>query len=567
MLARLLRRLVRRPIVAARELNLRAMALAQGGDRVGAEALLRRALQMDAGLAVTYGNLGKVLFLSARFDEALAVLQRGVEVDDRHAGLRNNLAAVLHRGGQLGPAITHYRAAIELDPSLDEPRANLLKVALDACDWNTSESLAGEILAAENKDHVDSWGRRITPICALQLPLDPAVHRKLAGYYAAQAARNTEPTQAPAPNIAGERRLRVGYLSCDFRNHAVTQQLLGVLRHHDRQHFEVFCYSYGPHDESTERHEVQSHCEHFIDISLLPDTAAAELIARARLDILLDLAGHTGDARPAICAQRPAPIQVNYLGYPGTSGADYIDYIIADDTVIPAADEAYYSERVLRMPGSFLPTDDAQVIDQPPSRESQKLPENAVVFCCFNQSGKIDRQIFEVWTKILSSVDQSVLWLRPGNLWAKDNLRRAASHMGLDPTRLVFAGKVPQRSAHLARYGCGDLFLDTHTYNAHATASDALWSGVPVLTWSGNTFASRVGASLLRALEIPELIVTTRDDYLRRAVELGKDHAQLDDLQRSVAQRRYTAPLFRSREYTRQFEELLQMLASVAAKK
>lgn len=560
MLFRLLRKLARRPTETARSMNQQAMKLAHGGDLNGAESLLRQALNIDAGFAAAYGNLGQVLFLSAQFDEALAVLRRGVEIDDRHAGLRNNLAMALHRGGQLGPAIDHYRAAIELDPSLNEPRANLLKAALDACDWDTSEALAAEIMAAENTKDVRHWAPRITPICALQLPLGPAVHRKLAEYYATQAASGIETSNFPAPSAHNRHRLRVGYLSCDFRNHAVTHQLLGVLRHHDRQEFEIICYSFGPPDESKERHEVQRHCERFVDISLLPDPAAAEIIARDELDILIDLAGHTGDARPAICAQRPAPVLVNYLGYPGTSGAEYVDYIIADDTVIPATDDWCYSERVVRMPHSFFPTDDAQVTDAPPSRESQGLPDQSVVFCCFNQAGKIDRQIFKCWASVLSSVDQSVLWLRPGNIWAKDNLRRAASHLGLDPARLRFASKVPKRSGHLARLSCADLFLDTHTYNAHATAGDALWSGLPVLTWPGNTFASRVGASLLRAMEIPELIVPTREEYVRRAVDLGRYPAQLAALRQQVENKRRSAALFRSQDYTRQLEILLRTL-------
>lgn len=560
MLFRLLRRLARRPTEAARSMNQQAMKLAHGGDLKGAESLLRQALNIDAGFAAAYGNLGQILFLSARFDEALAVLRRGIEIDDRHAGLHNNLATALHRGGQLGPAIDHYRAAIELDPSLNEPRANLLKAALDACDWDTSEALAAEIVAAEKTDDVQHWAPRITPICAMQLPLSPALHRKLAGYYATEAASGVEASSFPAADTNNRHRLRLGYLSCDFRNHAVTQQLLGVLRHHDRQEFEVICYSFGPPDESAERLEVQRHCERFVDISLLPDRAAAEVIARDQLDILIDLAGHTGEARPAICAQRPASILINYLGYPGTFGADYIDYIIADDTIIPVADDQHYSERVVRMPHSFFPTDDAQMIDAPPSRESQGLPEQGVVFCCFNQAGKIDRQIFECWASVLSSVDPSVLWLRPGNIWAKDNLRRAASRLGLDPARLRFASKVPQRSGHLARLNCADLFLDTHTYNAHATASDALWSGLPVLTWPGNTFASRVGASLLHALEMPELIVRTREEYLRRAVELGKHPEQLAALRQRLENKRRSATLFRSRDYTRRLEMLLRTL-------
>lgn len=557
MLTRFLKDLVRRPKEAAQILNDRAMILAKCSNFRQAESLLRRAIHIDAGYAAAYGNLGQVLFQMAHFDEALAVLRQGVEVNDKHAGLRNNLAMVLHRGGQLGPAISHYRAAIELDPALDEPWANLLKAALDACDWNTSQALAAEITAAVGIKPLDHWARRVSPICALQLPFGPATHRKLAEHYSQIAAQNCVPTRPLAAANKPSRRLRIGYLSCDFRNHAVTQQLLGVLRNHDRERFEVHCYSYGPDDESLERREVQAQCEHFLDIAELPDAVAAQRIARDGLDVLLDLAGHTGEARPALCAARPAPIQVNYLGYPGTLGADYIDYIIADDIVIPHADEIHYSERVLRLPNSFFPADNTQPVDLPPTRESQGLPQDAVVFCCFNQPGKIDQQIFEAWIDILRALPQSVLWLRPGNVWAKESLRRAAAKADLNPARLFFAGKVPQRSSHLARYGASDLFLDTHTYNAHATASDALWSGLPVLTWPGDTFASRVGASLIGAIGLQQLIASSREAYIHRAVELGKDRTQLAALHQRLAHHRHVEPLFSSREYTRQLEHSL----------
>lgn len=564
MLMRFLKTVAGRPKETAQTLNDRGMKLANCGDFSEAELLFRRAIHIDAGYAAAYGNLGQVLFQTARFDEALAVLRHGVEIDDKHAGLRNNLATVFHRGGQLGPAIAHYRAAIELDPTLDEPRANLLKAALDVCDWNSSQALAAEIMEAIKTKPRDQWARRVSPVCALQLPFDAVTHRKIAEYYSQIAARNSAPMRPPAAANKPSRRLRIGYLSCDFRNHAVTHQLLGVLRNHDRDRFEVLCYSYGPDDKSLERCEVQAQCEHFLDIAGLPDAIAAQRIADAHLDVLFDLAGHTGEARPAICAARPAPIQVNYLGYPGTLGADYIDYIIADDTVIPRADENHYSEHVLRLPNSFFPTDNTQPVDLPPSRESQGLPRNGVVFCCFNQPGKIDRQIFEAWIDILRALPQSVLWLRPGNVWAKENLRRAAAKAGLDPARLCFAGKMPLRSAHLARYGASDLFLDTHTYNAHATASDALWGGLPVLTWSSDTFASRVGASLLRATGLQQLIVSSRESYIRRAIELGENESQLAALRQQLAHHRQAGPLFSNSEYTRQLESLLLTITRTA---
>lgn len=369
--------------------------------------------------------------------------------------------------------------------------------------------------------------------------------------------QQTESSLSPQVAPISERRLRIGYFSADFRDHPVAQLLVELLETHDRDQFEVLGFSFRPPDTSLLGKRIVEAFDRFIDVSVKNDAELASLARELQLDIAIDLSGHTGGSRGRVFAQRIAPVQVNYLGYPGTLGANYMDYLIADTVVCPPGSEDWYSEKLARLPHSFMPHDSQQTISgRFPTRQESGLPGSGVVFCCFNNHQKITRAVFEIWMRLLQQVEHSVLWLTDGPDLMKENLRREASTRGVDPARIVFARRVEAMADHLARYRLADLFLDTWPYNAHTTACDALWAGVPVLTCAGKGFASRVAASLLHATGLPELITSTPEAYEALALDLARNPARLLAVRDSLARQRPKAPLFDTARLTRNLERL-----------
>jgi predicted O-linked N-acetylglucosamine transferase (SPINDLY family) len=349
-------------------------------------------------------------------------------------------------------------------------------------------------------------------------------------------------------------RIRVGYLSSDFHGHPVAYLAAEIFELHDRERFETFLFSYGPDDGSPMRRRLESGCDRFVDVAGASDEAAAQRIHDDRIQVLVDLKGYTADDRPGIAARRPAPIQVNWLGFPGTMGADWIDYVIADATIVPPEHEADYAERVVRMPWCYQPNDRRRPsVSKAPSRSACGLPEGGLVFCCFNQSYKIGPELFARWMRILERAPGSVLWLLDDNRQATDNLRGAAARHGVAPERLVFAPIRPL-AEHLARYATADLVLDTFPYTSHTTGSDALWAGCPLITILGQTFASRVAASLAASAGLEALVVRSFDEYEALALRLARDRDELEALRRRLRDRRDALPLFDSPRFTRELE-------------
>ena len=350
-------------------------------------------------------------------------------------------------------------------------------------------------------------------------------------------------------------RIRVAYLSGDFREHPVGYLTAGLFEHHDKARFETTAISFGADRDSPMRDRIKGAFENFIDVGRQSDHDIADLVRRLEIDIAVDLMGFTIHNRLGVLARRPAPIQVNYLGYSGTMGADCFDYILADATVIPEEQRAFYSEQVVWLPDCYLVNDDRRAIaERTPTRRECGLPEEGFVFCCFNNSYKLGPTTFAVWMWLLAAMPASVLWLSEANVTAQANLRRAAEQRGVAAERLIFAPRLPDVAEHLARQRQADLFLDTLPYNAHTTASDALWAGVPVLTCPGATFAGRVAASLVKAVGLDELIAPSLADYEARALALARDPARLAALRQKLARNRITAPLFDTERSTRNIE-------------
>ncbi len=361
-------------------------------------------------------------------------------------------------------------------------------------------------------------------------------------------------TDLQTPRSFGE-RIRVGYFSSDFYEHATAYLLAEVLELHDRARFEIFAYSYGPEDHSPMRSRLRSACEHFIDIARDPDDVAAARIRDDHLDILVDLKGYTMGARPSILARRPCAVQMSWVGYPGSMGAKFIDYLIADPFIVPAGHESHYAERVLRLPHCYQPNDRKRSIAEPRTRVDYGLPENGFVFCGFNQAYKITPEVFSRWMNLLRQTPGSVLWLLADNSWATENLMHAAQGQGIDPSRLVFAPKLPL-AEHLARYRIADLALDTFPYGSHTTASDALWSGCLLVALCGEPFAARVSGSIVSACGLPELVTHTLDDYERLALHIAADATYRDKLRLKLEANKFKEPLFDSRGFVLDLESI-----------
>lgn len=438
--------------------------------------------------------------------------------------------------------------AIALDPGNVLAARAGIQARLCVCDWSRRE--------ADERRVADG-------IAAGELIIVPFYHNALSNSQAESLAvaratgRGLMQPMRPLSTAAPYRheRIRIAYSSTDFRDHVVADMIAGCFEHHDRSRFETTAISLGPNDQSKMRRRIEAAFDRFIDAEAMTDAEVARAIRALEIDIVIDLNGGSGDSRTRIFAYRPAPVQVTYLGHPGTTGCPFYDYIIADRTVIPEENRAYYTEHVVDLPYSFMPNDASRPIGpRTPSRVQAGLPRSGFVFACHNHEHKIGRETFDVWMRLLGAVDGSVLWLKSLNPSARINLRREAAARGIDPERLVFAPHMARSEDHLARLGLADVFLDTRPYNAHATACDALCVGVPVVTCPGNTFAGRVAASLLTAIDLPELVTASLAEYEALALALARDPERLAAIKAKLLRNRDTSPLFDTARHTRDLE-------------
>lgn len=491
--------------------NLASLCDAQGRlDE--AEQVYRQALEHSPHLAVAWLNLGDLLGRRHRPVDAMACVERALA-----SGAQGGLEATIQGAAQ----------------------ALRLHLAAHLCDWDGVDAAAQALRA--RLDAGDGSGPPFATLC-LDLPDAGAVQRQAARLHAATHAvvqPLASARQVQGGTVQGGAVVRVGYLSADFHQHATAHLLAGVLESHDRARVEVWGLSYGPDDGSALRARIRAGVDHFIDLAGLTDAAAAAAISAAGIDVLVDLKGYTQGARPAIAAHRPAPVTAAYLGYPGTLGAPWIDYALVDGVALPPDAAAWWDEAVVDLGGCYQANDGARPIDPVPSRAALGLPEGAVVFACFNAAYKITRPVAQAWRRILARVPGSVLWLLdPGP--ALPALRAA---LGSQADRLIVAPALPKErmAAHLARQGAADLFLDTAPVNAHTTAADALYAGLPLLTIAGRTFVARVAASLLQALGLPDLVAGDLAAYEEKAVALALDPAALADVRRRLAAARTRA--------------------------
>jgi protein O-GlcNAc transferase len=537
-------------------------------------AACRRAVELKPEYAEAHNNLGVALKEQGELEVATVCYRRAVELKPDYAEARNNLGNALKDQGELEEAVACYCRALELNPEFVASLGSLVNTMQHLCYWTDLQALCQRLIDAADRGADGEKVLPLSPFIFLALPAVTSAEqqlrcarlwadhrlnaiggpgRKVARKQAAATKSRLVPCSSTA--LSDETQITVGYLSADFHAHATAWLIAELLEKHDRGRFAVFGYSYGPDDGSPTRQRLVKAFDRFVDVREMSFAAAAEQIAVDEVDILVDLKGYTQHARTEILALRPAPIQVNYLGYPGTMGAEFIDYILVDDYIVPADQQAFFDEKLVHLPGCYQVNDSRREISpRRPSREECKLPADEFVFCSFNNSYKITPEMFEVWMRLLRAVPGSVLWLLEGNRFAPANLRREAEARGVASERLVIAPRQPLPE-HLARHRLADLFLDTFPVNAHTTASDALWAGLPLLTLAGQTFASRVAGSLLRTLGLPELIATSLDDYEAAALRLARDRDCLADLRARLEANRTTCGLFDGGQFARKLEK------------
>jgi protein O-GlcNAc transferase len=529
-------------------LNNRGHALDQLRRYDEALASYDRAIALRPRNAEAQANRGSLLLKLKRHDEALAAYDEVIAIKpsaDAHFN-RGNVLVALRRHQE---AATSYEQALLLDPQDGNALAALANARLALCDWRQAGEFARG-LADQVREGRASFG----PFALLGHGDDPALLLECARNFVARQVPHM-PRPSSGARAYGHQRIRLAYLSADFRAHVMAYQLAELFELHDRQRFELVGISLSGDDGSAIRTRLVKSFERFIDAGAKSDREVAGLIREQEVDIAIDLMGHTLDARIGIFAYRPAPIQVTYLGYAGTTGADFIDYIIGDPIVLPVDQQPFFTERVVQLPDCFFVNDSRRAISsRVPSRREAGLPDAGFVFACFNNPAKITPVIFDLWMRLLRSVEQSVLWLASGNPTVQDNLRRETQARGVDAGRLVFAQRVPEMADHLARVALADLFFDTLPYNAHATAADALWAGLPVLTCPGATFAARVAASLVTAAGLPELVAPSLEEYEALALRLAGDAQLLGGLRRRLVQSRRNSPLFDTERFCRHLE-------------
>jgi predicted O-linked N-acetylglucosamine transferase (SPINDLY family) len=534
-----------------------SFSLARAGDRLGAILAGRECLRLKSDFYPIYVNLGRLLEDEGQLGEAVELWRAMVEKlpQVRGESIRNKLTAleqmarVLEAHNIDGPAEEAMKLSLEI--SIHQPPViqHYLALRQRNCKWPAAQGWEGV--------PVEKLMAGVSPLSLAAMSNDPLFQlARAANYYRELVGPRPGPVQIPPPAPAAERkpgRLRIGYVSSDLREHAVGFAMTDVLESHDKSAFEVFAYYCGISRDDGVKDRCRAAVDHWIDINDIPDEVAARRIRADDIDVLVDLNGFTKSARTKVFALRPAPVIVNWFGFPGTMGSPDHHYLIADDRIVPPEAERYYSEKVVRL-SCYQPNDRRRIVGPPTTRAAEGLPEDAFVFCSLNGPQKFTPVMFATWLALLRAAPDSVLWLFGGNGDTNDRLKAMAQEAGVAPERLIFAEKKPN-PLHVARYALADLFLDTFPYGSHTTAADALWMGLPVVTYAGRSFASRVCSSLVHAAGIGELACASREHYADVALALAKNRPALGALRRRLVETRDSCPLFDTRTLVRELED------------
>jgi predicted O-linked N-acetylglucosamine transferase (SPINDLY family) len=521
------------------------------------EALLNydAAIALNPDYAEAISNRGNAFLELNRYDEALWNYERAITINPDNAEAYSNRGSALLELKRYEEAIESYEKAILMKPEGVFWFGMYLHAKMRICDWSHFESQYLQLV-----QKITCHKKASTPFPVLALIDSPLLQKKASLIYVEEKYSSLI-ALPKIPKRSRREKVRIGYYSADYHDHATANLMAELFENHDRRKFELIAFSFGPEKpNSGMRKRITSTFDQFIDVRAKTEKDIALLSRHLEVDIAIDLKGYTQDSRAGIFALRAAPVQVSYLGYPGTMGAEFIDYIIADSTLIPGENQQFYTEKIVYLPDSYQANDaKRQIADKIFSPEELGLPKTGFVFCCFNNSYKITPGTFDCWMRILNQVKGSVLWLLEDNSNAAVNLTQEAVKRGIEKERLIFAKRMPLPE-HLARHRLADLFLDTLPCNAHTTASDALWTGLPVLTCTGESFASRVAASLLNAIHLPELVTSTTEEYETLAVELGSNLKKLKALKKKLMKNRLSSPLFINQLLTRYIEKAYMVM-------
>ena len=528
--------------------NNMGIALKDKGELDAAIYSYRQAIKIKPDYADAYNNMGNALNDKAESDAAIDRYKQALKIKPDYAEAYYNMGISLINKGEMDAAVDSYEKAIKIKPDYELAHSGKLYRQAHVCDWSGIE---------RGREVIPKLGisaQYINPFEILPLEDAPERHRLRSEVFAKNEFKQ-KPLPLASRSTQKPKRLRIGYFSSDFKEHPVAYLMAKVIETHDRNFFEVYGYSIGPAKDDKMRHRLIKGFDVFDDVQDMSDQDVALLARQDQIDIAIDLTGYTQNSRSGIFAYRAAPMQINYLGYPGTMGANFIDYIIADPILIPSDSQKHYNEKIIQLPNSYMPTDNTRIFSERElTRLEMGLPEQGFVFCCFNNNYKISPTEFDVWMRLLLKVEGSVLWLRKSNKWSEGNFCKEAKSRGIDPSRLIFADRVPM-DEHLARHRLADLFLDTFAFNAHTTATEALWAGLPVVTKLGQGFAARVAGSLLSAIDLPELITETEIEYEALILDLATNPQRLAAIKQKLAANRLSKPLFNTELFTKHLED------------
>ena len=537
------------PYLAVAHNNL-GLVFRQNGELGKAIESFEDCLRVQPDYYLALNNLGLCQQLQGSTDLALQHYRSALELAPSYVEAQVNAGNLLQQAGRYAEALVYYRAAYRLAPQLDFLLGNLMQCKAMLCDWQDYNAQWRQIEKMTRQGLLPC-----TPFVMLSGCDDASLALQLAKRYSDRHVHAPLFSTAQPLTRSPSKKLRIGYVSSDFKEHPVAYLMVGIIENHDRNDFEVFGFAIGQPGTDPLGQRICKGFDSFVDVSSMSDLQAIETIRSYELDIAIDLNGYIDGCRPGIFKARIAPLQVNYYGYPGTMGASFMDYIVGDPHLMPSGSDVFYQEKIIYLPESYQPSDGQRPIaHEPGSRADHGLPDDAFVFCCFNKPYKITPQVFDSWMQILAAVPKGVLWLQSNDATVQQNLRQFASKCGVNPDRLVFAGRVPTTAAHLARYRVADLFLDTYPYTAHTTANDALWVGLPVLGFSGETFSARVSESLLSALGLPDLVMRSIPNYQARAIELAHQPEEVSRLRERLSQAKKTSGLYKPAQITRWLE-------------
>ena len=506
------------------------------------------AIKINPNYADAYYNKGLVLHELKKLEKAIESYDMAININPNHLLAHNNKGFAFQQLKKFDTSIESYYKAFKINPNFNFLLGKIIHTKSLLCDWKSFDENLKNLKNKLNKNEASSL-----PFATLSLYDSPLLQKKTAEVWIKKTFQNKNKIK-PISKYKPNKKIRLGYYSADFHNHATSLLIAYMLELHNKSKFELIGFSFGPDKKDEMRRRVSSSFDHFIDVGLKSDAEIVKLSRDFKIDIAIDLKGITTDERFGIFINRCAPVQISYLGYPGTSGTNFIDYIVADEILIPKENQKFFSEKIIYLPDSYQPNDFTKKISKKIfTREELGLPKNGFVFCCFNQNYKITPNIFDIWMKILKKIEGSVLWLIKDSNEGANNLKKEAKKRGINPHKIIFAKRMTA-SEHLARHKMADLFIDTFPYTAHTTCSDALWSGLPVITLMGQSFASRVSGSLLNAIGLKELITSTKKEYEDLIFELATNPKKLKSIKSKLNKNKLTKPLFNTKLYTKKIE-------------